>query len=182
MKRRMSPIWAVVEMNSNAVGLTDVVRRSSTAVSAAGRMGHSSSNPSTLIQAVMSSIASTSAASRASHGVPALRCSRACAAARGAAASVGVGALKIGQCRHELIRHEQADVLVQHRPAHFERRHQVVIHEERVGRHRRVSSARGGDCTPCAARARPARRPAFETQVADARGRIGRFLGVNGRD
>ena len=26
MKRRMPPIWAVVEMNSNAVGLTDVVR------------------------------------------------------------------------------------------------------------------------------------------------------------
>ena len=74
MKRRMSPIWAVVEMNSNAVGLTDVVRRSRTAVSAAGRMGHSSSNPSTLIQAVMSSIASTSVASRASHGVPASRC------------------------------------------------------------------------------------------------------------
>ena len=60
MKRRMSPIWAVVEMNSNAVGLTDVVRCSRTAVSAAGRMGHSSSNPSTLVQAVMSSIASTS--------------------------------------------------------------------------------------------------------------------------
>jgi hypothetical protein len=50
MKRRMSPIWAVVETNSNAVGLTDVVRRSRTAVSAAGRMGHSSSNPSTLVQ------------------------------------------------------------------------------------------------------------------------------------
>jgi len=30
MKRRMSPIWAVVEMNSNAVGLTDVVRCSRT--------------------------------------------------------------------------------------------------------------------------------------------------------
>ena len=50
MKRRMSPIWAVVEMNSNAVGLTNVVRRSRTAVSAAGRMGHSSNNPSTLTQ------------------------------------------------------------------------------------------------------------------------------------
>ena len=74
MKRRMSPIWAVVEMNSNAVGLTEVVRRSTMAVSAAGRMGHSSSNPSTLIQAVMSRIASTSAAWRASHGVPASRC------------------------------------------------------------------------------------------------------------
>ena len=32
MKRRMSPIWAVVEMNSNAVGQTSVVRRSRTAV------------------------------------------------------------------------------------------------------------------------------------------------------
>ena len=53
MNRRMSTIWAVVEMNSNAVGLTDVVRRSSMAVNAAGRMGHSSSYPSTLIQAVM---------------------------------------------------------------------------------------------------------------------------------
>jgi len=42
-----------VEMNSNAVGLTDVVRRSRTAVSASGRMGHSSSNPSTLIQALI---------------------------------------------------------------------------------------------------------------------------------
>ena len=73
MKRRMSPIWAVVEMNSNAVGLTDDVRRSRTALSAAGRMGHSPSNPSTLTQAVMSSIASTSAASSASHGVPASR-------------------------------------------------------------------------------------------------------------
>ena len=71
MKRRMSPIWAVVEMNSNAVALTDVVRRSRTAVSATGTIGHSSSNPSTLIQAVVSSIASTSAGSRASHGVPA---------------------------------------------------------------------------------------------------------------
>ena len=64
MKRRISPIWAVVEMNSNAVGLTDVVRRSRMAVSAAGRLGHSSSNPSTLTQAVMSSVASTSAAGR----------------------------------------------------------------------------------------------------------------------
>jgi hypothetical protein len=34
MKRRTSPIWAAVEMNSNAVGLTDVVRASRTAVSA----------------------------------------------------------------------------------------------------------------------------------------------------
>jgi hypothetical protein len=57
-----------------AVALTGVVRRSRTAVSAAGTMGHSSSNPSTLIQAVMSSIARTSAPSRASHGVPASRC------------------------------------------------------------------------------------------------------------
>src|SRR5438045_3271187 len=32
MKTRMSPMWAVVEMNSNEVGLTGVVRPSSTAV------------------------------------------------------------------------------------------------------------------------------------------------------
>ena len=44
------------------------------AVSAAGRTGHSPSSPSTLIPAVMSSIVSTSAALRASHGVPASRC------------------------------------------------------------------------------------------------------------
>ena len=139
MKRRMSPIWAVVEMNSNAVGLTDVVRRSRTAVSAAGRMGHSSSNPSTPIQAVMSSIASTSAASRASHGVPASRCFTRLAPQRAeSVASVGVDTVKIGQRRHELIRHEQAHVPVQHRPAHFERCHEVVIHEELVGRHARV--------------------------------------------
>ncbi len=120
MKTRMSPMWAVVEMNSNAVGLTDVVRRSRTAVSAAGRMGHSSR-------------------------------------------------------RHELIRHEQAHVLVQHRPAHFERRHEVVIHEERVGRHGRVEFSWRRCALRC--RGRPARGPASETQVADARGGIGRFLG-----
>jgi hypothetical protein len=65
MKRRMSPIWAVVEINSKAVGLTDVVRRSRTAVSFAGKMGHSSSNPSTLTQAVMSSVAGQSRSGRA---------------------------------------------------------------------------------------------------------------------
>jgi hypothetical protein len=105
----------------------DVVRRSRTAVSAAGRMGHSSSNPSTLIQAVMSSIASTSAASRASHGVPASRCFSSVRRSAEAAASVGVGTMEIGQRRHELVRHEQADVLEQHRPARFEHRHEVVI-------------------------------------------------------
>ena len=75
MKTRMSPSWALVEMNAKAVGLTEVVRRARIAVSAAGRMGHSLSNPSTLIHAVVSSIASNSAASRASQGVPAARCS-----------------------------------------------------------------------------------------------------------
>jgi hypothetical protein len=47
LKMRMSPIWAAVEMKSNSVGLTVVVRPSRTAVSAAGRTGHSSSRPST---------------------------------------------------------------------------------------------------------------------------------------
>ena len=109
----VADLGGVVEMNSNAVALTDVVRRSSTAVSAAGRMGHSSSNPRTPIQAVMSSIASTSAASRASHGVPASRCSRELALQRvESEANVGVDTRKIGQCEHELIRHEQAHVLV----------------------------------------------------------------------
>ena len=39
-----------------------------------------------------------------------------------------------------------------------------------------MSSSRGDDA-PVRGRARPARGPAFETQVADARRRIGRFLG-----
>ena len=177
MKRRMPPISTVVEMNSNAVGLTDVLRRSRTAVSAAVRMGHSSNNPSTLIQAVMSSIASTSAASRASRGVPASRCFSSLRSQRPeAAASVGADTMQIGQRRHELIRDEQADVLVQHRPAHFERHREVVIHEERVGRHSRVEFS-WRRCT-LRGRARPARGPAFETRVADARSRIGFAVNV----
>ena len=135
MKMRMSPICAAVEMKSNAVGLTVVVRRSRMAVSAAGKTGHSSSRPSTLIQAVMSSIASTSAAPRASHGVPASRC---CTSVRRSATNPRWMSRstqsKIVERRDELLRHEHADVLVQHRPAHFERCHEVVIDQERVGR------------------------------------------------
>src|SRR5688500_15423958 len=44
MKMRTSPFWPALEMKSNAVGLTLVVRPSRTAVRAAGRMGHSSSS------------------------------------------------------------------------------------------------------------------------------------------
>ena len=69
--------------------------------------------PSTLIQVVMSSIASTSAASRASEprcARLALRLERAPQRPEPRRVS-GVDTMKIGQRRHELVRHEQADVL-----------------------------------------------------------------------
>ena len=123
----------------------------------------------------MSSIASTSAASRARHGVPASRCftsvRRSATSPRRMSRSTQS---KIGQRRDELFRREQAHVLVQHRPAHFERGHEVVIDQQRVGR--RGCSTTGVLANCVARRARPSRGPVLEPQVADARGRIGRFL------
>ena len=46
---------------------------------------------------------------------------------------LGVDTLERRHRRHELIGDEQAHVAVQHRPAMLERRHQVMLHEERVG-------------------------------------------------
>ena len=55
---------------------------------------------------------------------------------------------------------------MQHRPSHFERRHEVVIHQKRV-RQRHVEVGRGRRVG-----FGPARRPVLETQIADAGGRI----------
>ena len=100
---------------------------------------------------------------------------RACGAARGVPGECRRRHIEDRPASTQLIRHEQAHVLVQRRPAHFERRHEVVIHEELVGRHARFEfSLRRGTLR---ARARPARGPGLEAQIADARGRVGRLLG-----
>ena len=49
------------------------------------------------------------------------------------ALDVAIGAVNIGQRPDELFRREQAHILVQHRPAHFERGHEVAIDQQRVG-------------------------------------------------
>src|SRR5213592_858866 len=108
MKMRTSPIWAAVEMKSNAVGLTVVVRPSRMALSAAGTTGHSSSRPSTLIQAVMSSIARIAAAPRRAGA--ALLHERAPQRDE-PAPDVAIDTVKIGQRRDELFRREQAHIL-----------------------------------------------------------------------
>jgi len=70
-----------------------------------------------------------------------------------------VGTPQIAQRQDEVLRHELAHVLMQHRPAHFERRHEVVIHEKGL-RHRR--------------------RPMLETKIADRADGIRRFLRCKG--
>jgi hypothetical protein len=62
MNARTVPSWLYVEMNSNSVALTAPVRPSRVAINAAGITGHSPSNPTTLAQAGMSSMAISSRA------------------------------------------------------------------------------------------------------------------------
>ena len=182
MKMRTSSIWAAVEMKSNAVGLTVVVRPSRMAVSAAGRTGHSSRRPTTLIQAVMSRFASTSAAPRAQPrraGVALLdeRASQ----CDDAAMDLAIGDLKSIERGDQLLHHEQADVMVKHRPTHFERRHEVVIDQERVGRERVDGAAASTTGNP-PWRRRVGRGPIFQPQIADAAAASDASWGVNGRD
>jgi hypothetical protein len=111
MKVRALPIRAAVEMNPKAVGLTVVVRPSRMAVNAAGRTGHSSSRPSTLIQAVMSSIARTSAAARAPRRAGAALLHERSPQRSQPAPDVAIDAIDVGQRRDELFHREQAHIL-----------------------------------------------------------------------
>ena len=167
MNSRTLPSWLVVEMNSNSVALIAPVRPSRVAVSAAGITGHSSSNPSTLTQAGMSSIAITSRALRARHGVPAASCFL--SLIRRVFSPCWMSASlhrRAGKRVEKLLGHEHADVLMEHGPSHFEGRHQVVVDQKRAG-HRHVEVGLGRRV-----RVEPARRPVLETQIADAGGGI----------
>ena len=111
MKRRMSPIWAVVEMNSNAVGLTG---RRAAFENGCQRRGQDG----TFVQ--QSEHADPGGHVEHREHVGGLAREPRCAGLAllhelapqraESAASVGVDTMKIGQRRHELIRHEQAHV------------------------------------------------------------------------
>ena len=127
MKMRMSPIWAAVEMKSNAVGLTVVVRPSRMAVSAAGRTGHSSRRPTTLIQAVMSISRAPPLRARKPRCAGVALLDERAPQRDDAALDLAIDDVKSIERGDQLLRHKQADVMVKHRPTHFERCHEVVI-------------------------------------------------------
>jgi len=82
-------------------------------------------------------------------------------------------AVRVGRALwSRLLGPDSTELAASAREPHFERRHETVVHEERVGRQGRVEFS-WRRCT-LRGRARPARGPAFETRIADARSRIGR--------